>query len=163
MAPTSYTTSRDLTNVGPTRSTRGKTDVRPPGPAQDIAKHITPALTGTAAGRAALFSQVYARPWRLSPDDARAAVDAFLDGPAFEPVLEASGHYRFGAADELRGVPVTIALGHARRAAHPPAGHAGAAAAAVGPARRAARVRPRALSRRPEAVAAVLLAGSREG
>ena len=72
---------------------------------------VMPALTRTAAGRVALFSQIYGRPWRLPPDDARAALDAFVDGPAFDAVLEAAGHYRFGAADELRGVPVTIAWG----------------------------------------------------
>jgi pimeloyl-ACP methyl ester carboxylesterase len=70
-----------------------------------------PALTRTAAGRIALFSQIYGRPWRLSPDEARAAIDAFVDAPAFDAVLEASGRYRFGAGDELRGVPVTIAWG----------------------------------------------------
>jgi pimeloyl-ACP methyl ester carboxylesterase len=71
----------------------------------------TPALTRTAAGRVAMFSQIYGRPWRMSPADAMAAVDAFLDAPAFEPALEAFGHYRFGAGDELRGVPVTVAWG----------------------------------------------------
>jgi len=70
-----------------------------------------PALTRTAAGRIALFSQIYGRPWRLSPDEARAAIDAFVDAPAFDAVLEAAGRYRFGAGDELRGVPVTIAWG----------------------------------------------------
>jgi pimeloyl-ACP methyl ester carboxylesterase len=70
-----------------------------------------PAITRTAAGRVALFSQVYAKPWRLSADDARAAIDAFLDAPAFEPALTAFGQYRFGAGDELRGVPVTVAWG----------------------------------------------------
>jgi pimeloyl-ACP methyl ester carboxylesterase len=72
---------------------------------------VVPALTRTAAGRIALFSQFYGRPWRLSPREALAAVDAFVDAPAFDAVLEASGHYRFGAGDELRGVPVTIAWG----------------------------------------------------
>jgi pimeloyl-ACP methyl ester carboxylesterase len=70
-----------------------------------------PALARTAAGRIAMFSQVYARPWRMSPEDAMAAIDAFLDAPAFEPALEALGDYRFGAGDELRGVPVTVAWG----------------------------------------------------
>src|SRR5204862_2177560 len=60
-----------------------------------------PALTRTAAGRTALFSQIYGKPWRLSPDDAVAIVDAFLDAPAFEPALEAFGHYRFASGDEL--------------------------------------------------------------
>jgi pimeloyl-ACP methyl ester carboxylesterase len=123
----------------------------------------TPALTRTAAGRVAMFSQIYGRPWRMSPTDAMAAVDAFLDAPAFEPALEAFGHYRFGAGDELRGVPVTVAWG-TRDALLIPRQAA-----------RARRLLPWAqhVALRgcghvpchddPEAVAAVLLAGSREG
>src|SRR5512132_2071700 len=38
-----------------------------------------PAITRSAAGRIALFSQVYGRPWRLSPADAVTTIDAFLD------------------------------------------------------------------------------------
>ena len=122
-----------------------------------------PALARTAAGRVALFSQIYGRPWRLSPEEALAAVDAFLDGPAFDAVLEASGHYRFGAGDELRGVPVTIAWG-TRDALLIPRQAA-----------RASRMLPWAqhvalkgcghvpCHDDPDAVAAVLLAGSRDG
>jgi pimeloyl-ACP methyl ester carboxylesterase len=122
-----------------------------------------PALTRTAAGRIALFSQVYGRPWRLSPDEARAAIDAFVDAPAFDAVLEASGHYRFGAGDELRGVPVTIAWGtrdalliprQAKRARRllPWAQHVVLRGCGHVPCRDD-----------PEAVASALLAGSREG
>jgi pimeloyl-ACP methyl ester carboxylesterase len=122
-----------------------------------------PALTRTAAGRVALFSQIYGKPWRLPPDDALAALDAFVEGPAFDAVLEAAGHYRFGAGDELRGVPVTIAWGTRDALLIP---------------RQAARAR-RSLPWAehvalrgcghvpchddPETVAAVLLAASREG
>jgi pimeloyl-ACP methyl ester carboxylesterase len=124
---------------------------------------VMPALTRTAAGRVALFSQIYGRPWRLPPDDALAALDAFVDAPAFEPVLVASSHYRFAAGDELRGVPVTIAWG-TRDALLIPRQAA-----------RARRLLPWAqhVALRgcghvpcyddPEAVAAVLLAGSRDG
>jgi pimeloyl-ACP methyl ester carboxylesterase len=70
-----------------------------------------PAVTRSAAGRVALFSQVYGKPWRLSPDEAMAAIDAFADGPAFEPALQGFADYRFSAGDELRAVPVTIAWG----------------------------------------------------
>jgi pimeloyl-ACP methyl ester carboxylesterase len=70
-----------------------------------------PALTGAAAGRVATFSQVFAKPWRMTPDEAMATLDAFVDAPAFEPALTAFGHYRFAAGDELRGVPVTVAWG----------------------------------------------------
>ena len=122
-----------------------------------------PALTRTAAGRTAMLAQVYGRPWRLSPDDAQAVIDAFLDAPAFEPALEAFGHYRFGAGDELRGVPVTIGWGTRDALLIPRQ------------ATRARRLLPWAqhVALRgcghvpchddPEAVAAVLLAGSRDG
>jgi pimeloyl-ACP methyl ester carboxylesterase len=69
------------------------------------------ALTGAAAGRVAIFAQVFAKPWRMTPDEAMATLDAFADAPAFEPALTAFGHYRFAAGDELRGVPVTVAWG----------------------------------------------------
>jgi pimeloyl-ACP methyl ester carboxylesterase len=122
-----------------------------------------PAITRSAAGRIALFSQVYGRPWRMSPADAVATIDAFLGGPAFESALEAFGPYRFGAGDELRGVPVTIAWGTRDMLLIP---------------RQAARARQLLPSARhvalqgcghvpflddPDTVAAVLLAGSREG
>ena len=123
-----------------------------------------PALTRTAAGRVALFSQIYGRPWRLPPDDAVAAVDAFLDGPAFGagargrrplPLRRRRRAARRGGDDRV---------GHARRAAHPAPGRAGAADAALGTARRAAAAAATCpVSDDPEAVAAVLLAGSREG
>jgi pimeloyl-ACP methyl ester carboxylesterase len=70
-----------------------------------------PAVTRTAAGRIALFAQIFGRPWRLPPADAVATIDAFLDAPAFESALDAFAPYRFGAGEELRGVPVTIAWG----------------------------------------------------
>jgi pimeloyl-ACP methyl ester carboxylesterase len=122
-----------------------------------------PALTRTAAGRIALFSQLYGRPWRLSPDEARAAIDAFVDAPAFDAVLEASGRYRFGAGDELRGIPVTVAWGtrnalliprQATRARRllPWAQHVALRGCGHVPCRDD-----------PEAVASALLAGSREG
>jgi pimeloyl-ACP methyl ester carboxylesterase len=130
-----------------------------------IVTHLRPALPAllrTTAGRTAILSQIYARPWRLSPAEAVATIDAFLDGPAFEPALEAFGAYRFRAGDELRGVPVTIAWGTRDALLLP---------------RQAARARRMLPSAQhvvlrgcghvpfhddPEAVAAVLLAGSRE-
>jgi pimeloyl-ACP methyl ester carboxylesterase len=124
---------------------------------------VMPALTRTAAGRTALFSQFYGRPWRLSPDAAMAAVDAFLGAPAFDAVLEACGPYRFGAGDDLRGVAVTIAWGTRDALLIPRQ------------ATRARRLLPWArhvalrgcghvpCSDDPEAVAAALLAGSRDG
>ena len=122
-----------------------------------------PALSRSALGRIALFSQVFGRPGRMSPADAVATIDAFLDGPSFDRALEAFGPYRFGAGDELRGVPVTIAWGTRDMLLIPRQ------------AARARRLLPQArhvalkgcghvpFHDDPEAVAAVLLAGSREG
>jgi pimeloyl-ACP methyl ester carboxylesterase len=124
---------------------------------------VMPSLCRTAGGRIALFSQVYAKPWCMRPDEAMAAIDAFADAPAFEPALTAFGEYRFGAGDELRGVPVTVAWG-TRDALLIPRQAA-----------RAARLLPWAthVALRgcghvpchddPETVAAVMLAGSRAG
>ena len=128
-----------------------------------VARPAMPALTRTAAGRIALFSQIYGRPWRLSPDDAMTALDAFVEGPAFEPALQGFAGYRFHDGDELRGVPVTIAWGTRDMLLIPRQ------------AERARRLLPWArhvalkgcghvpCHDDPEAVAAALLAGSRDG
>ena len=100
------------------------------------ARRAMPALCRTAGGRVAVFSQVYAKPWCMRPDEAMAAIDAFADAPAFEPAL-----------DRLRPLPLRRGrraarragdrgVGHARRAAHPAPGGSRAAAAAMGDARR---------------------------
>ena len=111
-----------------------------------------------------LFSQIYGRPWRLSPADAVATIDAFLDAPALrDRAATAFGPYRFGAGDELRGVPVTIAWG-TRDALLIPR-QAARARRLLPAARHVAlqRLRPRPLpTTTRETVAAVLLAGSGE-
>jgi pimeloyl-ACP methyl ester carboxylesterase len=68
-------------------------------------------LARTRPGRALLFAQLIARPSRLAPDDAVAALDAAWAAPAFGPALRAFDGYRFAGGDELRGAPVTIAWG----------------------------------------------------
>ena len=122
-----------------------------------------PALTRTAGGRVALFSQVYGRPWRLSPAEARGR-DRRLRRRArpSSAALEAFGHYRFGAGDELRGVPVTSRGARATRCSS-----RARRRARGGCCRGRATWRCRAAATcpvhdDPEAVAAVLLAGSRE-
>ena len=128
-----------------------------------VTRPAIPAVTRSAVGRVALLSQIYAKPWRLSPDDAMAAVDAFVDGPAFEPALAGFADYRFRDGDELRGVPVTIAWGtrdwlliprQAQRARRllPWARHVALKGCGHVP-----------CHDDPEAVAAVLLSASREG
>jgi len=109
------------------------------------------------------LSQIYAKPWRLSADEALGVIDAFADGPAFEPALHGFADYRLRDGDALRGVPVTVAWGtrdwlliprqaqRARRAL-PWAQHVALRGCGHVP-----------CHDDPEAVAAVLLAGSREG
>jgi pimeloyl-ACP methyl ester carboxylesterase len=127
-----------------------------------VTRPAIPTVTRSAAGRVALLSQIYAKPWRLSPDDAVAAIDAFVDGPAFEPALAGFADYRFRDGAELHGVPVTIAWGtrdwlliprQAQRARRllPSARHVALKGCGHVP-----------FHDDPEAVAAVLLAGSRE-
>ncbi|HEY7621061.1 MAG TPA: alpha/beta fold hydrolase [Solirubrobacteraceae bacterium] len=70
-----------------------------------------PAITRTAVGRTALFGQVYGRPWRLSPAESVATIDAFLDAPAFEAAMDAFTDHVFRNGDALRGTPVTVAWG----------------------------------------------------
>jgi pimeloyl-ACP methyl ester carboxylesterase len=128
-----------------------------------VTRPAMPALTRSAAGRVALLSQIYAKPWRLSADEALGVIDAFADGPAFEPALHGFADYRLRDGDALRGVPVTVAWGtrdwlliprqaqRARRAL-PWAQHVALRGCGHVP-----------CHDDPEAVAAVLLAGSREG
>jgi pimeloyl-ACP methyl ester carboxylesterase len=74
-----------------------------------------PAILGTAAGRAAFFAQTYARPWRMTPEEAVGTLDAAISCPGFEPCNAAFSEHRFRDPDELRGVPVTIAWGERDR------------------------------------------------
>jgi pimeloyl-ACP methyl ester carboxylesterase len=72
---------------------------------------VAPALARSGVGRSVVLGQMHARPWRLSADETLASIDAFVDAPWVEPALEAFGRYRFHDGDELRGVPVTVAWG----------------------------------------------------
>jgi pimeloyl-ACP methyl ester carboxylesterase len=70
-----------------------------------------PVITRSAAGRTALFAQIFARPWRLTPAEAVATIDAFVDAPAFDATMDAFRDYTFRGADAARATPVTIAWG----------------------------------------------------
>jgi pimeloyl-ACP methyl ester carboxylesterase len=72
---------------------------------------VAPAITASAPGRTALFAQMHGRPWRVPPSEAVASLGAFVDAPWVEPALQAFDRYRFGHPEELRGTPVTIAWG----------------------------------------------------
>ena len=73
------------------------------------------ALARTRAGRVALFSQLFAFPARIPVDEALAGLRDAWDAPAFAGALAAFDGYAFGAPDELRRVPVTIAWGNRDR------------------------------------------------
>jgi pimeloyl-ACP methyl ester carboxylesterase len=70
-----------------------------------------PAIAQSGAGRATLFAQIYGRPWRMSPAEATATIDAFVDAPAFDGAMDAFRDYTFRGADDARGIPITIAWG----------------------------------------------------
>ncbi len=69
------------------------------------------ALAATRAGRAALFSQLYGWPTRIPAAEAVATLQDAWAAPAFADALAAFAQYDFGAPEELRGTPVTIAWG----------------------------------------------------
>jgi pimeloyl-ACP methyl ester carboxylesterase len=72
---------------------------------------LAPTIARSAVGRAALLAQMHGRPWRVPADEAVASMGAFVDAPWVEPALRAFDRYLFHDADELRGVPVTVAWG----------------------------------------------------
>jgi pimeloyl-ACP methyl ester carboxylesterase len=69
------------------------------------------ALARTKAGRAVLFSQLFAWPVRIPAEEAVSALRDAWAAPAFVSALEAFDDYTFARGDELRGVPVTVAWG----------------------------------------------------
>lgn len=71
-----------------------------------------PLLLGNAVGRTALGGQLVARPWQMDGDAAIEHMRLLVEAPAFEACLEAFDGYTFHDAEELTGVPVTIAWGN---------------------------------------------------
>ncbi len=68
-------------------------------------------LAGSAAGRAVLMGQLFARPWRIPAEEARLKLRDAWASPAFVGALAAFERYRFGRPQELGSVPVTVAWG----------------------------------------------------
>ncbi|MEU7581196.1 alpha/beta fold hydrolase [Streptomyces sp. NPDC041068] len=66
-------------------------------------------LSRSAAGRTALTSTIYARPWRRSPEAVVAETLALRDATGFEATLAAGRDVRF--QDDVTGLPVTVAWG----------------------------------------------------
>lgn len=122
---------------------------------------LLPAMLRTAAGRTALLGQLVARPWRMDGEAAIEHLRLLVEAPAFDACLAAFDGYTFHDAEQLAGVPVTIAWGdldllllhrQAQRARHvlPRATHVTLTRCGHCP-----------FSDDPERVADVLLAGSR--
>lgn len=70
------------------------------------------ALARTRPGRVALFSQSFGYPARLPAAEAVATLRDAWASPALSGALDAFRHYRFGAPQQLRSTPVTIAWGN---------------------------------------------------
>jgi len=68
------------------------------------------ALTRTGVGRAAIFSLVSSRPWRIAPDEARVALEAIGGADTFMETLDHSTSTHAEGLGEI-DVPVTIAWG----------------------------------------------------
>jgi pimeloyl-ACP methyl ester carboxylesterase len=79
------------------------------------ARPTVEALARTRRGRIALFSQTYGYPARLPADEALATLRDAWASPAFAGCLDAFRQYRFGAPEQLRSTPVTIAWGRRDR------------------------------------------------
>ncbi len=73
------------------------------------------ALARTRRGRVALFSQMFGYPARLPADEAVATLRDAWASPALAGALDAFRQYRFGAPEQLRNTPVTIAWGRRDR------------------------------------------------
>ncbi|MEW2390606.1 alpha/beta fold hydrolase [Streptomyces venezuelae] len=66
-------------------------------------------LSASAAGRTALTSTIYARPWRRSPEAVVAETLALREATGFEATLLAGRDVLF--QDDVTGLPVTVAWG----------------------------------------------------
>jgi len=72
---------------------------------------VLPTLLRSAAGRTALLTQLVARPWRMDGEAAIDHLELLVAAPAFDACCAAFAGYTFHDAQELDGVPVTIAWG----------------------------------------------------
>ena len=72
---------------------------------------VSAALMRNPVSRTAALIQFYGRPWRVDPDAIIEGSAAQRDAPAFDAALDAFDDYTFHDAEELRGVPVTVAWG----------------------------------------------------
>jgi pimeloyl-ACP methyl ester carboxylesterase len=73
------------------------------------------AMARTRGGRVALFSQLFGYPTRMPAEEAVATIRDAWASPALARTLEAFSQYRFGAPEQLRSTPLTIAWGNRDR------------------------------------------------
>jgi pimeloyl-ACP methyl ester carboxylesterase len=85
--------------------------LRAPTRVPTAARPAVEALARTRRGRVALFSQTFGYPARMPPEEAVATLRDAWAAPALAGALDALRHYRFGAPEQLRSTPVTIAWG----------------------------------------------------
>jgi pimeloyl-ACP methyl ester carboxylesterase len=79
------------------------------------ARPAVEALARTRRGRVALFGQTFGFPAQLPAEEAVATLRDAWASPAFTRTLEAFSEYRFGAPEQVRSTPVTIAWGNRDR------------------------------------------------
>ncbi len=75
------------------------------------ARPVAEALARTRPGRTALFFQTFGYPSRMPAQEAVATLRDAWAAPAFRATVDAFRQYRFGAPEQLRSTPVTIAWG----------------------------------------------------
>jgi pimeloyl-ACP methyl ester carboxylesterase len=76
-----------------------------------VARPLIRALSRTDAGRTVLYRQLLGWPARMPAADAITALEVAWSAPSFGAALDAFDEYTFGAGEELRGLPVTVAWG----------------------------------------------------
>jgi pimeloyl-ACP methyl ester carboxylesterase len=85
--------------------------LRAPARIPPVARPVVEALARRRRGRVALFAQLFGYPARMPAEEAVATLRDAWAAPAFAGALDAFRHYRFGAPEQLRSTPVTIAWG----------------------------------------------------
>ncbi|MET7399637.1 alpha/beta fold hydrolase [Dactylosporangium sp. NPDC005572] len=70
-----------------------------------------PGLSGTRAGRVALYGLFFGHPTRVDPAEGVDDAAALAAAPGFAAARAAFAHHRFGDPGALPGIPVTIAWG----------------------------------------------------
>jgi pimeloyl-ACP methyl ester carboxylesterase len=76
-----------------------------------VLRSVLPTLAASGVGRTLLFEQYFFKPWKLRGDELVETFDALVGSASTPRALECFRDYTFHDAEELRGVPLTIAWG----------------------------------------------------